>query len=191
MVNIVYKFAGKIKDLLYAIGYFSELLVAFIVCSVIYNDPIDLSVFIIMLIINAITNEQMRAVIKENRPYNSMKFLHTEHFTKKIYGMPSGHSQNVFFSILYLFWTTHKFVPWTAMCAVIGILMFIERLLFHNHTAFQLIVGGFIGAALAYVVVSLRDATKIYLGINKTLTPQKSGENQKSKNKRMKESNVE
>ena len=94
-----------------------------------------------------------------------MKFLNTEHFTKKVYGMPSGHSQNVVFSILYLFWTTHKFVPWTAMCTVIGILMFIERWLFHNHTAFQLIIGGVIGAALAYVVVGLRNSLKTYLDI--------------------------
>jgi membrane-associated phospholipid phosphatase len=77
--------------------------------------------------------------------------------------MPSGHSQNVVFSILYLFWTTHKFVPWTAMCTVIGILMFIERWLFHNHTPFQLIMGGVVGAALAYVVVSLRDSLKKHL----------------------------
>lgn len=165
MLNIVYKFAGKIKDLLYAIGYFSELLVAIIVCSMIYGDLIDLSFFIVILTLSGITNEYLKTIIKQNRPYNSMKFLNTEHFTKKVYGMPSGHSQNVVFSILYLFWTTHKFVPWVAMCVVIGILMFIERWLFHNHTAFQLIIGGVIGTALAYVVVGLRNYLKTYLDI--------------------------
>ena len=163
MSDIVNKFTGKIKDLLYAIGYFSELLVAIIVCSMIYNEPIDISVFIIVLALSGITNEYLKTIIKQNRPYNSMKFLNTEHFTKKVYGMPSGHSQNVVFSILYLFWTTHKFVPWPAMCTVIGILMFIERWFYHNHTAFQLIIGGIIGAALAYVVVSLRDSLKKHL----------------------------
>jgi membrane-associated phospholipid phosphatase len=187
MLNIVYKFVGKIKDLLYAIGYFSELLVAIIVCSMIYNDPIDLSVFIVILAISGITNEYLKTIIKQNRPYNSMKFLNTEHFTKKVYGMPSGHSQNVVFSILYLLWTTHNFVPWTAMCTVIGILMFIERWLFHNHTAFQLIIGGIIGAAMAYVVVGLRDALKKYLGIYKVPTPQQNNvENKNSKNKQEK-----
>jgi len=163
MGNIVYKFAGKIRDLLYAIGYFSELLVAIIVCSMIYTQPVDLTIFVVVLAFSGITNKYLKTIIKQNRPYNSMKFLNTEHFTQKVYGMPSGHSQNVVFSILYLFWTTHKFVPWTAMCTVIGILMFIERWFFHNHTPFQLIMGGVVGAALAYVVVSLRDSLKKHL----------------------------
>jgi membrane-associated phospholipid phosphatase len=163
MGNIVYKFAGKIRDLLYAIGYFSELLVAMIVCSMIYTQPVDLIIFIVVLALSGVSNEYLKKIIKQNRPYNSMKFLNTEHFTKKVYGMPSGHSQNVVFSILYLFWTTHKFVPWTAMCTVIGILMFIERWFYHNHTPFQLIMGGIIGAALAYIVVSLRDSLKKHL----------------------------
>jgi len=154
---------GKMRDFIYGIGYFSEIIMMLIVSFVLILRPVDWFVYIICVLLNGILNGYLKNTIKNNRPYNSMKFLHTEHFNKdvKVYGMPSGHTQNVFFSLVYLYLSTHQFIPWVLLSCIIGLLTFIERGLFHNHSLLQLIAGALLGSVLAYVIVYARDYAKI------------------------------
>lgn len=80
---------------------------------------------------------------------------------KQVYGMPSGHSQNIFFSITYLFLTTKEFIYWVQLLLVLAALMFYERMSFHNHTFLQLFVGAITGIVFAYLVILLRDQIEI------------------------------
>lgn len=153
---------GKIRDFLYGIGYFSEIIMMFIVSIALLIRPIDWFIYIVCILLNGIFNGYLKNTIKNNRPYNSMKFLNTEHFDRgvKVYGMPSGHSQNVFFSIVYLYLTTKQFNPWIFLSCFVALLMFIERALFHNHTLLQLLAGAALGSVIAYGVVIMRDYAK-------------------------------
>jgi membrane-associated phospholipid phosphatase len=72
--------------------------------------------------------------------------------------MPSGHSQNVFYSITYLFLTAKDGIYWLQLGLVIATLMVYERWTFHNHTLIQLFVGALFGIMLGWSVVTVRDA---------------------------------
>jgi membrane-associated phospholipid phosphatase len=157
--KIVTNLLGKMRDFIYGIGYFSEMIMMLIVSIVLLLRPIEWFVYIVCILLNGALNGYLKNTIKNNRPYNSMKFLNTEHFNKdvKVYGMPSGHTQNVFFSIVYLYLSTHQFYPWIFISCIVGVLTFVERGLFHNHTLLQMTAGALLGSILAYGVVSLRD----------------------------------
>jgi membrane-associated phospholipid phosphatase len=152
---------SKINDFFYAVGFFSEIIMFILVVVLLFNNHIDLLVFIIGINLNAILNNYLKSLIKQPRPEHPIKFLNSEHFDskKEVYGMPSGHSQNVFFSITYLYLCNSHVIPWVLVGGFIFVLMFIERWLFHNHTIAQLIAGGIIGTIFAYIIVYLSHKT--------------------------------
>jgi membrane-associated phospholipid phosphatase len=154
----------KINNFLYALGYFSEFIMIIFVCWIIYNNSINLLFYIIGINISWILNKLLKPLIKDKRPNDPIKFLNSEHFVKtsNAYGMPSGHSQNVFFSVTYLYLTT-KQLYWTFIGLIIGILTIFERWYFHNHTIRQLIVGAILGCILAYLMVLVKDKTIFFL----------------------------
>ena len=106
-------------------------------------------------------------MIKQPRPDGYKKFLYSEHFSRihTIYGMPSGHSQNVFYSITYLYLTVKESVYWLQIGFVLAALMVWERFTFHNHTLMQLLAGAVVGILLGFTVVTVRDySSSLILG---------------------------
>jgi membrane-associated phospholipid phosphatase len=150
----------KLASFTYAIGFFSEpiMLGLGFYLLLLKNQILDLFVFLIGFVANALMNRWLRSIIKQPRPDHPIKFLESEHFVKSrySYGMPSGHSQNVFYSIVFLYLCASHNISWLSVCILIGLLMFIERWLFHNHTAIQLIVGAIIGSLVAYLIVFIK-----------------------------------
>lgn len=69
--------------------------------------------------------------------------------------MPSGHSQLTFFSIVYTYLVTNKFIPWTLLLLIIGCMTMYERYIFRNHTMLQLVSGAVLGSFIAYFSYSL------------------------------------
>ena len=157
---------------LYAIGFFSEILLIIIVSILIHSHSFVFIVYLVAVVINGFLNRFLKKWIKGLRPKDPIKFLESEEFkNKKNYGMPSGHSQNVFFSIVYLILTVYKniesYLPWIFGCIFIGLLTLWERWIFHNHTLSQLFVGALLGSFIAYLVVYLRDNILIkYVNMN-------------------------
>jgi membrane-associated phospholipid phosphatase len=163
----IIKFIENLKSLSYALGFFSEFILIIIVSFFIHSHLIDLIVYIFAISINRIINLSLKAHIKDLRPKNPIKFLESEtfHHRHNFYGMPSGHSENVFFSISYFMLTISKritngvyvYLPWISFCWLVGILTIIERWVFRNHTINQLIVGACTGIVFGFIVVFLRD----------------------------------
>lgn len=149
----------KITNLLYAVGYFSEIIMVIFVSSIIYKNTRNLLFYIVGINISWIINRLLKNLIKEKRPNNQTKFLNSERVIENsnMYGMPSGHSQNVFFSLCYLYLSTKQFYPLSLIGLIIGILTIFERWYFHNHTICQLIVGAVLGCLFAYLIVLVRD----------------------------------
>jgi membrane-associated phospholipid phosphatase len=154
----------KITDFVFALGYFSEIIMIIIVIYLLHSNLFYTFYYLFFVLLSGYLNTIFKSIIKEDRPDNYKKFLYSEHFSKikQVYGMPSGHSQNVFFSITYLFLTTKEFIYWVQLLLVLAALMFYERLSFHNHTFLQLFVGGITGIVFAYLVVLLRDQIEIF-----------------------------
>jgi len=149
----------KSFDFFYAVGFFSEIITLFIVVCLIYRNYYHLVFYVVGFLLNSFFNVFLKNIIQQPRPKNPIKFLNSEHFSNKlnIYGMPSGHSQNVFFSVVYLYFSIPQFIPWVLFTLVIGLITIYERWHFHNHTVQQLFVGAFIGSFLAYLVVTIRE----------------------------------
>ena len=161
--ELVTKEFRKITDFIFALGYFSEIIMIILVIYLIHSNVFYTIYYLFFILLNGYLNTIFKSIIKEDRPDNSKKFLFSEHFSriKNVYGMPSGHSQNVFFSITYLYFTTKEFFYWIQLLLVLAALMFYERLSFHNHTFLQLLVGAIIGIILAYLVIILRNQIEI------------------------------
>jgi len=140
-----------VYDFLMAIGYFGEQITFLITCALIYNNHIFLIFYIIVVILSRIINTLLKDYTKNLRPSNPIKFLDSDIFSKKTYGMPSGHSQLTFLSIVYAYLVTNKFIPWILLLLVIGLVVIYERYAYRNHTAYQLISGAILGSFIGYV----------------------------------------
>ena len=108
-----------------------------------------------MFVLNKTINEYFKNYFKQARPENPRKFLESDKFSKKKYGMPSGHSQLVFFSIMYSYLVTGSLIPWVLGLLIIGLIVIYERYVFKNHTINQLISGAVLGSFIAYLVIHI------------------------------------
>jgi membrane-associated phospholipid phosphatase len=145
-------------DFIYAIGYFGEYITFLITCALIFNQHIYFIFYIIFFILNRVINQYVKQIFKGERPKHPVKFLESDQFTKKKFGMPSGHSQLTFFSIVYGYLVINQFIPWTLLLLIIGFIVMYERYIFRNHTINQLIYGSLFGSAiglLCYSIVNL------------------------------------
>ncbi len=154
MINFKDIFSNYI-DFIYGIGYFGEYIAFLMTIFLIFNYKLYLVVYIIMFILNKTINEYFKNYFKQARPSNPKKFLDSDKFSKRKFGMPSGHSQLVFFSIMYSYLVTNTLIPWVIGLLIIGFIVVYERYVFKNHTINQLITGALLGTLIAYVTISL------------------------------------
>jgi len=162
-ISATKKTIEKTKDFSYAIGYFSEMILPIIVVFSIYHDMYAHIVYFLGYFVSIYLNIWLKNIIKDPRPKPFYKFLDNESTkkdTQQKYGMPSGHSQNAFYSIVYLYMYFGSFYPWILICLGVGILTILERWLFRNHTLFQLCIGALIGSALGYIIFTIQ--TEVY-----------------------------
>jgi membrane-associated phospholipid phosphatase len=148
----------KYTDFLYGIGFFSEIIMPIMVVYLLYSKWFSISIFFVGYIINSLFNIFLKGFIQDRRPSNPIAFLANEKFTKsgsQYYGMPSGHSQNVFYCISYLYSSIPKQIDWVILSFIIGLLTVIERYIFHNHTIRQLIVGAILGFLIGSISFSI------------------------------------
>lgn len=149
-----------IIDFFYALGFWGEFISILIVGGYFRHDTFYFVVFILGHILNTyLNNGLLKPWFKEGRPRDPIKFLASENFNNKVmhYGMPSGHSQTTFFSIMYLYLTIHQIYPWVLILLFIAFAVMFQRVYFHNHTITQVVVGAIFGSLVAGIVVYARD----------------------------------
>ena len=161
MNNFLSGIFSNYDSFFYSLGYFGEYITFLITCALIFNQYIYFIVYIIVFIINRLINNYLKQIFKQDRPKNPIKFLDDDQFSKKKYGMPSGHSQLTFFSVMYAYLVTNKFYPWILLLFSIAIIVIYERFVFKNHTLAQLISGAFVGSIIAYLTYSLVNQIKM------------------------------
>jgi len=159
MIDVLWKNLHKLSDFIFALGYFSEIIIVIIVIYLLQKDLINVLIYIIFFLLDGYINTILKGIIREPRPPDYVKYLYSEHTSrvKTIYGMPSGHSQNVFFSLTYLFLTAKEPVYWIQICLGLSALMAYERWTFHNHTLLQLFAGAIVGIIFGWGAVYFRD----------------------------------
>lgn len=164
MKGIAQEGYDTVTAFLFSLGFFSEIFMIILTIALIHRQSVDLIFYLLFLWINGHFNRWLKDLIQQRRPPNPIKFLASEHFSKKkvIFGMPSGHSQSVFFSITYLFLFFHSMNAWIYLALFIAALMLFERWYFHNHTVSQLCVGAAVGALSAYVAYEIKNYSSAY-----------------------------
>jgi membrane-associated phospholipid phosphatase len=148
-------------NLAYSIGFFSETIIPIIVVFFIYKDTPNLITYIIGYYANILLNKTLKEWYREPRPKNLIKFLHSEKYTDiyRTYGMPSGHGQRAFYSLMYLYLCPYAFREKPTVLFIVSIIALftmLQRVNYHYHTINQVIVGGLVGSLFAYLVIWTR-----------------------------------
>ena len=115
--------------------------------------------FVSGFILNNIFNIILKLCIKEPRPSDDQKNIEIAvnngvrvSFDK--FGMPSGHTQNCAYCLVFIIMTIHNqfiVISYTAITLISAS----QRYLYNNHNILQLIIGLLIGSGFGYLTYSL------------------------------------
>ncbi|XP_046438506.1 dolichyldiphosphatase 1-like [Daphnia pulex] len=133
------------------------LIVSFITLILFRRDLHTIS-YLLGLVLNEGINYVLKHTLRQGRPLVRPSLLHE-------YGMPSSHSQFMWFFTTYMFlfiWVRLRHISYTntiwiciwktaisVACLVASIIVAIARIYLQYHTASQVIVGGLLGSVLA------------------------------------------
>jgi len=119
------------------------------------SNPVFLLFYILGAFINIMINFTLKVWIQDPRPKEDIKLFelgvkHGKRSTFDQYGMPSGHSQSVGFSLAYIFLTLYN-TNISLFYSTISLITLMQRFEYKNHTFPQIIVGFLLGLFLGYV----------------------------------------
>jgi undecaprenyl-diphosphatase len=118
------------------------------------------------LFLDNIINLFLKGIFKHPRPYEdpqkfNLAITHGKRFIFKngipydIFGMPSGHSQSVLFSTVFMYFALKQKSNILYIYYIIAALTMIQRIYSNNHYLYQVIAGGLIGALVGYIMFFL------------------------------------
>ena len=150
------------------LGYFGPniLLVFSILLLWAKNYRSYLSYYLIGYILNILLNYVLKGFFQQPRPMEDKKLIEMalnngKRFGYDIYGMPSGHSQGVFYSTAFIHLVIQN-PQITLLFFLFSLNTMIQRVNYKNHTILQVICGALVGIAFAYLVYYY--ATKRIIG---------------------------
>lgn len=138
------------------IGYFGPWLLFVII--IIYNIWLPLKynlIYVLFIFINMISNNIIKQYIQEPRPNKEKHLFDFEKLKYKnnnsqIYGMPSGHSQMIWFSVAFsLFVLENIYLFLFALCMAFNTMR--QRYKYRNHTKGQIFAGSIFGFMIGYL----------------------------------------
>ncbi len=115
--------------------------------------------------LNLILNLILKGLIQQPRPSedsrlfnialkNGARFKFINGIPYDIFGMPSGHSQTVFFSTFFIHLALKN--PYiTFSFLIISLLTMYQRVIYNFHTSFQVVVGAAVGCVFSYLIYYL------------------------------------
>lgn len=150
-------------EIINTFGIWSSAILFIIAIIRLYKQPYYLGGYLVFFSINEVLNNILKSLIKENRPNhgkdleNASIFDNNEGSDK--YGMPSHHTQSLFFSCIYLYLVTHNVWILLIELLIVGLTIY-QRYHEKRHTLKQLAVGSLIGSIIGYISFN---ATKQYI----------------------------
>jgi membrane-associated phospholipid phosphatase len=139
------------------IGFNGGLISFFINIFGLWKQQTYLWFYFIFIFMNEYLNQILKLIIREDRPndYKKMTDINVNAYSgAHVYGMPSGHSQSVFFSATYL-WLVIESFPILMIQLFICSLTLYQRWKYKKHSVSQLVVGAFVGILFANVTYYL------------------------------------
>ena len=166
-------------ELINYIGYYGPIILLISTILLLFNTKIFLYTYFLGFVINSIFNFIIKGIIKQKRPFNDVKskIIKESRLGNEIYGMPSGHSQSVMFSTLFVFRALKNDLITFIYLIISGTTMW-QRVYNYSHSLLQILIGGTLGSIFGYY------AYKYAKKINKKM--KKNKKKNKKKNEKAK-----
>jgi membrane-associated phospholipid phosphatase len=158
------------------LGFYGPLIMVGLNIYVIGTRLFHVLLFITYIAITILLNKQLKLWIMQPRPPDHASILdvqgewgwgNLEYTGAEKYGMPSGHSMLMFFSLMYLWWNTQN-VGYMIGGGFLTFLTLYQRWKYKKHTVSQLFVGAILGIILSGIA---HIATKKWFSKMNYITP--------------------
>ena len=136
------------------IGFFGPIIVFLLNIYLLRLRYPYLLAYLVFFFMNKYVNKILKLVIKQARPDGGISFINESYTGADKYGMPSGHAQSAFFSIVYLY-SLHHSVYLLLSTLFLGFITLYQRWKYRRHSVQQLIVGSAVGSIFAWSIYSL------------------------------------
>jgi membrane-associated phospholipid phosphatase len=138
----------NINDAFWQVGIYSPIFIAIILVLHLIRQPKYAIAYVLFSAINVSFNIFLKHTLKQPRPH----ILVYDKTYDDYYGMPSGHAQQILFTLVFLLLVRPSWIVFW-ICLTLGSFGLIERYVHRRHTIEQLFVGGVVGGAFAVVSV--------------------------------------
>lgn len=131
-------------------------IILFVITVVLLKNKSNLLIYYVVgIVINYFLNYGLKGLIKQPRPSGDFELINIathngKRFGNEIFGMPSGHSQLAFYSVVFIHLALNN-VKITALYLLFAIVTMYQRVKYRNHTVLQVVVGSLIGSVIGYV----------------------------------------
>lgn len=135
-------------------------------CILLWDKNTLFFYYTVGVFLDTILNLFLKGIFQQPRPYeDTQKFnlaiTHGKRFLFKngmpydMFGMPSGHSQSVLFSTVFMYFALKKKSDLLYIYYIVASLTMIQRIYSNNHYLYQVIAGASIGALVGYIMFFL------------------------------------
>lgn len=142
-----------IDNIIYQTGSNGPVFLIFLSMIILYNKTKYLTVFLMGSFMNAIINYILKGLIAQPRP-NDTKIEIEKRYSKILnferYGMPSGHVQIAFFTLVFTYLATQD-IRVLVGYFILSLVVIYQRVHYGYHFISQAIVGAFIGSVIAWL----------------------------------------
>jgi len=160
-IKICFYFMNILSDIFNKSGSYGPLLLYFLSIYLLWNKQNLFFYYIIGIFVNDISNIILKGIFLQPRPSvdqklfelalkNNKRFLFKDGMPYDVLGMPSGHSQSVLFSTVFIYLALRK-KNILYVYLLISLLTMIHRVLYNHHTVLQVFIGASIGALVGYL----------------------------------------
>ena len=143
-----------IECMLDLIGFNGPLILFVSSSYFLYKNSNYVVIYILGFVLTSIINYILKGLFRHPRPTDNEQLFKLEETYRQImtfekYGMPSGHTQLVFYSTSFIYFSL-KNIKLTTFYFVISLVTLYQRVHSQEHFLSQTIVGAFVGSILGY-----------------------------------------
>ena len=143
-------------NLFYEIGRYGPVILFFLSLYLLWNKSNLLFYYTVGIFLNCVLNLVLKGIFQQPRPSedykkfelalkNGKRFIFKNGVPFDIFGMPSGHTQSVLYSTVFIYLSLKK-LNILYFYIFISLITMMQRISHNYHTFFQVIIGAFIGA---------------------------------------------
>ena len=142
------------------LGFNGPILVIIITMYFLWERPPYFYLYIIGIFFNVGMNHILKQLIQQPRPDCHLQYLENTSLYEapgEQYGMPSGHSQQVIYALMYLLILEYNWQALTVV-SIFTAITILQRTMCYKHTVKQVLVGSILGAGVAWIFIYCKKA---------------------------------